>query len=520
MAVAAGDEALAVGIAALAEENSGYARARIMDLQLDPSLANGATARSDELGESLVVRSSTIVESSGTWAGAFASYEDLGPGEVPLGIKGCWASAFGAHVLGRAEMSATKPSHFGMAVLVQKQLNPTHGGVASVGASGEVTIAAVEGSPAAIVSGWERGEVAVVSAPDVAPAAGPADEPSMFGDVARLATDTKSAVSCNHIEWAMTDGELWLLQANTLPVARAGASAAPQSALFTDPRSVSLAGTLAAYPGHTGGRLVVSWGLGSSLPQPVAVSPHKSLIEIYDTAVALADSLRTTRWGAAQAGLSGGLPTVLTRPQHDSANSLDELFNDAGLDKKKASELLGLLDALGRRLADEGRIAAPGWLWHLDTRSLEAAVRGEDGRYDPATRVGVSRTEPFLYGAVSAGGVGVKGRAAAPGWGAGRLRMVRNAADTQSVLPREVVAAVYPLNNLAPLLWNAAGVITTGGSPGAHLFEVASWLGVPAVCGVDLESLFGATLDVASSEPMALAAVDGDQGIAWLVDDT
>ena len=128
-----------------------------MDLQLDPSLANGATARSDELGESLVVRSSTIVESSGTWAGAFASYEDLGPGEVPLGIKGCWASAFGAHVLGRAEMSATKPSHFGMAVLVQKQLNPTHGGVASVGASGEVTIAAVEGSPAAIVSGWERG---------------------------------------------------------------------------------------------------------------------------------------------------------------------------------------------------------------------------------------------------------------------------------------------------------------------------------------------------------------------------
>ena len=46
--------------------------------------------------------------------------------------------------------------------------------------------------------------------------------------------------------------------------------------------------------------------------------------------------------------------------------------------------------------------------------------------------------------------------------------------------------------------------MTAGGDPGAHLFEVARSLGVPAVVGVDLEPW---------RRDDALVAVDGDEGV-------
>ena len=89
--------------------------------------------------------------------------------------------------------------------------------------------------------------------------------------------------------------------------------------------------------------------------------------------------------------------------------------------------------------------------------------------------------------------------------------MIRTGRDAQSVGPRRVITAVYPLTNLAPLLWDAAGLITVGGNPGAHLFEVASSLGVPAVCGVDLDQSAG--LATAENPQLDIvAAVDGTHG--------
>jgi phosphoenolpyruvate-protein kinase (PTS system EI component) len=67
-----------------------------------------------------------------------------------------------------------------------------------------------------------------------------------------------------------------------------------------------------------------------------------------------------------------------------------------------------------------------------------------------------------------------------------------------------VVAAAAPLPQLSPTLWHASGVVTAGGGPGAHLFEVARSLGVPAVVDVDLEPRRG---------DHALVAVDGDEGV-------
>jgi len=142
------------------------------------------------------------------------------------------------------------------------------------------------------------------------------------------------------------------------------------------------------------------------------------------------------------------------------------------------------------------------------TQLVDKEVAGRD----QCRRQGMTRWEPALFRIVSSRGERWTGDSAAPGWGAGRIRLIRDADDAAYFRPREVVAAMYPLNNLAPLLWEAAGVVTVGGSPGAHLFEVAAWLGLPAVCGVDIEAATGLSLDRLRASHAFLGAVDGDGG--------
>jgi phosphoenolpyruvate-protein kinase (PTS system EI component) len=64
-----------------------------------------------------------------------------------------------------------------------------------------------------------------------------------------------------------------------------------------------------------------------------------------------------------------------------------------------------------------------------------------------------------------------------------------------------MVTAPQPVPNLAPLLWDAAGLVTETGSPAAHLFESARALGIPAVCGVEL------------TDANQIVAVDGNTGV-------
>jgi phosphoenolpyruvate-protein kinase (PTS system EI component) len=64
-----------------------------------------------------------------------------------------------------------------------------------------------------------------------------------------------------------------------------------------------------------------------------------------------------------------------------------------------------------------------------------------------------------------------------------------------------VIVASQPIPNLAPLLWDAAGLVTESGSPAAHLFESARALRIPAVCGVSLPP------------GEQIVAVDGHDGI-------
>ena len=99
--------------------------------------------------------------------------------------------------------------------------------------------------------------------------------------------------------------------------------------------------------------------------------------------------------------------------------------------------------------------------------------------------------------------------------GAGRLCWVSEPSSTSHVRARDVIVLQYPLANFAPLLWDAAGLITLGGAPSAHLLEVARSLAVPAVVGCPITDLLGSTAEASragGSDELRIAAVDGDEG--------
>jgi hypothetical protein len=104
---------------------------------------------------------------------------------------------------------------------------------------------------------------------------------------------------------------------------------------------------------------------------------------------------------------------------------------------------------------------------------------------DPGRRLGVGRGEPFVASVVLGNGVRHQGIPSSPGIGAGIL-IRRSDSNPGPIQPRRVLAAGQPVPNLAPLLWDAAGLVTETGSPAAHLFESARALHVPAVSGVTI----------------------------------
>jgi len=94
----------------------------------------------------------------------------------------------------------------------------------------------------------------------------------------------------------------------------------------------------------------------------------------------------------------------------------------------------------------------------------------------------------------------MRGWAASTGIGAGRAFRL-DGRSWSSPPPRTVLVVPAPAPQLASLIWGAAGLVATTGSEGAHLFEVARSLGVPAILGVD-----------ACVGPEDIVAVNGDAG--------
>jgi phosphoenolpyruvate synthase/pyruvate phosphate dikinase len=360
---------LAIGAETLLSRGSGGARLAVSGEPLHE--ADEVIEAGKELGPLLVARTSSTLEDRAEWSGAFTSYLDLTPAELPTGVVGCWASAFSVEALERQAAAGVEPGSFPMAVLVQAALQPRAGGTASIDAGSRVDIHGIEGHPAPLLGGWSGGEHAELVdgawQDDGLKELVGEEALSELATALRIASEEIGATSC---EWAFDD-RMWILQ-----LGREAERAAP----------------------------VDSDDVGFEVDSDM-VSEVRAMV--------LADVERS------------GTAT----------------------------------DRYGRRP------------WEPLAAAVTLAV-GERSRGTPA----------------------------APGVGAGIA--VRISGREDRFTPRAVVVADRPVPFLAPLLWDAAGLVTRLGSPAAHLFRSARALGVPAVCGVELDARHD-----------SIVAVDGDAGV-------
>src|SRR5579875_2777069 len=140
--------ALRAGAGALEAGGPGAARLAVMEAPLDAALAAELRFRAASLGTSLVVRSSSELEASGRWAGAFTSYVGISPDQVEVAVRGCWASVYSRDVLERCEHEGIDPRKVRLAARVARD--------------GAVHVTATRGSPAQLMTGWVAGEEIVV----------------------------------------------------------------------------------------------------------------------------------------------------------------------------------------------------------------------------------------------------------------------------------------------------------------------------------------------------------------------
>ena len=510
--VEASSAAIAAGVAVLgSKRNSGAARTAVFGHGA-ASLATELAPAAEKLGETLVVRSSSRAEAAGIWAGAFSTYLGLRPDEVAAGVVGCWASAFNPATLRRAEIAGIEPGDIGMGVLVQPELAPALGGTATVGDGGEVTVVATPGHPGPIGAGRRPGEVAVVAGDGAIQARDDSRWSPDLRRVARLARRASERTGWRHIEWAKDEnGDIYLLQAQPGARTRPGIALPPAPRLSgrADPNLRRLVRMMLRFPGPMGEQWVWPWALGMDLPTPLpagstSTAPAGIAARIREGAAALT----AQRWPevAAAAPVERAWSAL---GRGDPAPLLALIERSGPVDAAAAASQVRRLATLAVSLTDTGVIPSPDWMWYLDPGTLAEPERRKGG---VSGRIGLSRWDPFIYEVTASQGNSISGRPSASGWGAGRLVPVRTADDAARVSPRTVIAARRPIGNLAPLLWNAAGLVTSEGGPGAHLFEVAEWMGVPAVCGANIEAWIGAGSECSGQEGDLIVAVDGDRG--------
>ena len=146
LSVEHGEDALRLGMCVLERSGSAAARLAIADLPLEPPARRDLEELARRLGQGAIVRSSAAQEADPRWAGAFASYLDVVPTDLPTAVRGCWASAFTRDALARCEAIGLEPVRLRMAVLIQPWVSFDGGGTASVDGEGRVRVAAAAGS--------------------------------------------------------------------------------------------------------------------------------------------------------------------------------------------------------------------------------------------------------------------------------------------------------------------------------------------------------------------------------------
>ncbi|HEU4320542.1 MAG TPA: PEP-utilizing enzyme [Acidimicrobiia bacterium] len=467
---------MGVGTAALATRGSGGARLAVSGEPID--FAPDLIAAGEQIGEQLVARSSTILETSGAWSGAFASYVDIGPPDLPKAVAGCWASAFSVDALERQGAAGVQPGSFPMSVLVQAGLRPEAGGWAEIHEDGSIVAHGVKGSPAPLLQGWVAGAEARFDGKwrgdDLTDLIGP----DSLEEIAYILRLTSSKRLGNRCEWAVTD-RVWALQVST--------ATRPKRPVATSHRSefaglADLARVLVLAPGAMGEEFVLPWAIAGLPPVdlPTVEFGDSTLAEINELAEALARQV----WDAPLADAKTMSIRALSElGDGEAATSIETITALPRADSNTASGLLGRLAAVRAELVRRGSVPNADAAWHLDEQSVETALSGGAIRVSP--RVGTGRWEPLVAAITMAAGRRELGTAASPGIGAGVRSTVVDPHRARSI-HRGVIDAAQPIPNLASLLWDSAAVVTGAGSPAAHLFEAARALRVPAVCGVDL----------------------------------
>jgi len=473
---------------------SAAARLALMGEEVPPGLEHAATAAFGE--RALVVRSSSPLEAFGAWSGAFASYVGVGAADLPTAVRGCWASMFGRDAAERFEELGASQAAAGLAVLVQPAIDARLGGVAEV-RDGEVAITVADGDLAAMLQGWVPGLAAVVDADGQArgPAVGRAGA-SLLGEVARVARACVEAGAGNHLEWAAPGGEVVILQCRTVERDRASALAAQEAnPAFAGPLAVDLARAVARFGGRLGEELVLPWVLA-----PRTGSRHRAAA----AAPARLEALR------AQAGVlveqAWGDPGAVRPALEALRERLDEealarLRSLRPIPAGEGERLVAAVESAGLELARLGALDDATDVWRLAAAELSAFL--EEGTVPPAAPPPV--LEPWaavVREVVRANGRAERGAPASEGVGVGRVLPLDEPRRLRGSRQRYVLYVRTPLPGYAPLLWAAAGLVAAGGSAGAHLFDVARSLGVPAVAACDL----------GDPGEGALALVDGESG--------
>jgi phosphohistidine swiveling domain-containing protein len=500
----ASSEAIASGVEAL-QKGAAAAGAYLAAMEIVVPSGLSQELAPPAVDQLLVVRSSTHLDDDGRWSGAFTSYVGVAASDLVTAVRGCWASAFSTDALARCRETGTEVGSLRIGVLVQPFLVFEAGGTARVQPDGTVVVSAALGGPAGVVGGRGDGMELIVGV-DGRVVEGPggavigADTAEAAAALARRAAE---AVAAGVVEWGATGDELFLLQIGPTPPAHASVATmvrATKAAAMPDDAE-RLARLVTTYPGPLGDELVTPWAIGSH------DLPAADRIEVDDPVSALSEA--RTSAGELAAEVWGASPAVARKRAAAVSRLLLEGRVTDGCreirhlptpDPAVARRVVGLVRGVAAFLADAGFLPSPLLVWRLTASELERAIAGDR----PSLRRGPGRWEPFVADVVRARGVHATGRPVSSGIAAGHLHPLRELRAMGRPGPRDVLVTPLPLPHLAPLLWHSAAIVSIGGSSGAHLFEVARSLGVPAVIGVEAAASGGAG---------SLVAVDGGAGV-------
>jgi phosphohistidine swiveling domain-containing protein len=495
-------EAMRAGAQAFARSGSASACLAVSDIDVAGELRQAFSAIAASTGGTFVVRSSTSFDDDPRWAGAFATYLDVTPQDLPSAVRGCWASAFTRDVTRRGERLGLMPWDRGVAVLLQPYAAFDVGGTAVLSADDRTRVTVARGGPAGIVGGGGTGTIVEIaeeaSEGDIA---GPVPGgPKVLVAVAALVRSVHEESGNDAIEWGAAGGALTLLQTGRAPERPARPTARRPAPVKRSEAARRLAAAADRCPAPLGEMWVLPWAASMSALPPTPVLTIHDVPAALNEARALALHLTGRAWGAsgpvAAAEAAATFRIALGPRPEDAWERLDGL---RPVDPAAAARVLGLVGAVGRRLAKEGLLPHPDAVWRQSPAELDRATSPGD---DAPSRSGPDRWEPFVFEVVEHAGDARLGTPAAPGIGAGRPVAIRGPGDLSQIEPRRVLALSRPIPHVAPLVWGCAAIVSAGGSPGAHLFEVARSLGVPAVVGVDV-------MDAATD---SLLAVDGNHG--------